>query len=155
MGSFWKIARLRSHLFSRSSRCSLPLGRSFQHYTTMTDPQNQMADAETKMQQMSPGDFKIYNRMAEGMDYFHTHFRTTWKMLHEACSKNKRPDGMSIRQFIAAAEQFCHYLTMHHTIEEQHVFPVSPQHCQLGTSMRTVVDLNSYLQPRWRHSRKS
>lgn len=31
---------------------------------------------------------------------------------------------MSIRQFLAAGDQFAHHLTMHHGIEEQHIFPV-------------------------------
>lgn len=31
---------------------------------------------------------------------------------------------MSIRQFIGVGEDFCRYLTMHHSIEEAHIFPV-------------------------------
>lgn len=31
---------------------------------------------------------------------------------------------MSIRAFLATGEQFIHHLTIHHTIEEQHIFPV-------------------------------
>lgn len=31
---------------------------------------------------------------------------------------------MSIRQFLSLGQQFCHHLTMHHGIEEQHIFPV-------------------------------
>lgn len=31
---------------------------------------------------------------------------------------------MSIRGFLNTADQFCHHLTIHHTIEEQHIFPV-------------------------------
>ena len=31
---------------------------------------------------------------------------------------------MSIRQYIQTGLQFCHHLTMHHNIEEQHVFPL-------------------------------
>jgi hemerythrin-like domain-containing protein len=62
--------------------------------------------------------------MAEHMDYFHNHFRHTWNTVYRACEANKRPAGMSIRQFLATLEQFCGQLTMHHTIEEQHIFPV-------------------------------
>lgn len=40
-----------------------------------------------------------------------------------ACETGKRPKGMSIRQFLAMGQQFVHHLTMHHTIEEAHVFP--------------------------------
>ena len=31
---------------------------------------------------------------------------------------------MSIRAFLNTGLQFCHHLTVHHTIEEQHIFPV-------------------------------
>ena len=31
---------------------------------------------------------------------------------------------MSIRTFLSTGEQFCHHLTIHHTIEEEHIFPV-------------------------------
>lgn len=31
---------------------------------------------------------------------------------------------MSIRQFLNMGDEFCHHLTIHHTIEEQHIFPV-------------------------------
>lgn len=31
---------------------------------------------------------------------------------------------MSIRSFLNTGEEFCHHLTVHHTIEEQHIFPV-------------------------------
>lgn len=62
--------------------------------------------------------------MAEHMDYFHNHFRSTWTTLYTACETSKRPKGMSIKQFLALGQQFCHHLTMHHGIEEQHIFPV-------------------------------
>lgn len=31
---------------------------------------------------------------------------------------------MSLRQFISTGLQFCHHLEVHHSIEEQHIFPV-------------------------------
>ena len=31
---------------------------------------------------------------------------------------------MSIKAFLNVGEQFAHHLTVHHTIEEQHIFPV-------------------------------
>ena len=31
---------------------------------------------------------------------------------------------MSIKSFLNTASQFAHHLTIHHTIEEQHIFPV-------------------------------
>jgi hypothetical protein len=44
--------------------------------------------------------------------------------MYAASSSGKKPSGMSVRQFLATCEQFCHHLTMHHSIEEQHIFPV-------------------------------
>ncbi|KAF7186454.1 hypothetical protein HII31_12156 [Pseudocercospora fuligena] len=85
----------------------------------------QVATAEEEsLPQLSPQDFKIYNHMAEHMDMFHENFRRTWNTLYTAASSGTRPNGMSIRQFLSLAEQFSHHLTIHHTIEEQHIFPV-------------------------------
>lgn len=44
--------------------------------------------------------------------------------MYEACESQKRPKGMSIKQFLGLSQQFCHHLEMHHGIEEQHIFPV-------------------------------
>jgi len=79
---------------------------------------------EKPLPKLSPAEFRQYNRMAEQMDYFHNHFRQTWNMLYQACESNKRPAGMSIRQFFSAIEQLTQQLTFHHTIEEQSIFPV-------------------------------
>jgi hemerythrin-like domain-containing protein len=62
--------------------------------------------------------------MAEHMDMYHNHFRSTWNLLYSACENQKRPKNMSIRQFLSVGEQFAHSLNMHHGIEEQHIFPV-------------------------------
>jgi hemerythrin-like domain-containing protein len=62
--------------------------------------------------------------MADHMDYYHNHFRSTWNEMVAACDSNKRPKGMSIRQFLAVCEQFIHSLTFHHTLEETHIYPV-------------------------------
>jgi iron-sulfur cluster repair protein YtfE (RIC family) len=87
-------------------------------------PKEGQACTETPLPKLSASEFKQYNRMAEHMDYFHNHFRHTWTLMMQACEKNKRPDGMSIRQFIQTGLQLCSQLTMHHGIEEQHIFPV-------------------------------
>jgi len=44
--------------------------------------------------------------------------------MYQACEANSRPAGMSIRQFINTGLEFCDHLSMHHGIEERHVFPV-------------------------------
>jgi hypothetical protein len=95
---------------------------------------------EKKLPKLSTSEFRTYNRMAEMMQYCrsspripyelilknadHNHFRATWTMMYNACEANQRPSSMSIRQFLNAGLQFCHSLTMHHDIEEAHIFPV-------------------------------
>jgi hemerythrin-like domain-containing protein len=79
---------------------------------------------EPPLPKLSPIEFRQFNRMADHMDHFHSNFRTTWNVLYTACESQKRPRNMSIRQFLSMGEQFCHHLTVHHTIEEQHIFPV-------------------------------
>ncbi|KAH7130488.1 hypothetical protein B0J11DRAFT_430471 [Dendryphion nanum] len=81
-------------------------------------------EKEKPLPKLSATEFRIYNRMAEHMDYFHNNFRSTWTMLITTCTNNKRPAGMSINQFLSSISQLIHHLTMHHTIEEQHIFPV-------------------------------
>jgi len=82
------------------------------------------APVEEKLPKLSMADFRVYNSMAEHMEYFHEHFRHSWTMLHNACTENKRPAGMSLRQFLQTGIQFCSHLSTHHAIEEQHIFPV-------------------------------
>lgn len=90
-----------------------------------TAPQDSCTPAEEKpLPKLTPSEFRQYNHMAEHMDYYHNHFRHTWNVLMKACESNKRPAGMSIRQFLALGDQFVSHLTMHHGIEEQHIFPV-------------------------------
>ncbi|KAJ5300340.1 uncharacterized protein N7443_005342 [Penicillium atrosanguineum] len=74
---------------------------------------------------LSPTEFRAYNRLSEQMDAFHNHFRMTWNQLYDACtSTGKRPSGLSARQMIMMGLQFCSQLDFHHSIEEQHIFPV-------------------------------
>ncbi|KAF2631189.1 hypothetical protein BU25DRAFT_428909 [Macroventuria anomochaeta] len=89
-----------------------------------TDPDSSLTPSEPTLPKLSQHDFRIYNRMAEHMDYFHNHFRETWNVLYGACETGKRSKGMSIRQFIGMGQQFCAQLEMHHGIEERHIFPV-------------------------------
>lgn len=87
------------------------------------------APSEPTLPRLTPHEFRIYNRMAEHMDYFHNHFRETWKVLYGACETGKRSKGMSIRQFISLGQQFCSQLEMHHGIEERYVNSVLSRFC--------------------------
>ncbi|KAL6719231.1 hypothetical protein ACLMJK_003468 [Lecanora helva] len=76
---------------------------------------------------LSRQDRDTYARMGETMQLFHNSFRNTWNILYSACSSGRRPANMSIRQYINTGTEFCHHIHMHHSIEEQHIFPVLAQ----------------------------
>ncbi|KAK7751335.1 hypothetical protein SLS62_006741 [Diatrype stigma] len=80
--------------------------------------------AKPKLPPLTDHEFRQYNRLAEHMDLFHNHFRSTWNMLWGACTSGKRPGGMSLKAFIGAGLQFVQQLEMHHNIEETYIFPV-------------------------------
>ncbi|KAF4216669.1 hypothetical protein CNMCM8980_006472 [Aspergillus fumigatiaffinis] len=89
------------------------------------DPTGQPEGNNEPLPPLSPKDFRTYNRMAEQMDQFHNHFRLTWNQLQDACtSTGKKSSGLSPRQLIMAGLNFCSQLDFHHSIEEQHIFPV-------------------------------
>ena len=80
--------------------------------------------AQSKLPPLSDHEFRQYNRLAEHMNLFHNHFRSTWNMLWGACTNGRRPAGMSLNAFVNAGLQFVQGLEMHHGIEESYVFPV-------------------------------
>ncbi|KAH8432040.1 hypothetical protein N8T08_004536 [Aspergillus melleus] len=75
---------------------------------------------------LSQKEFRIYNRMAEQMDMFHNHHRQLWTQLLTSCTttSTKSSKSLSPRQLILTGLQFCSGLSMHHAIEEQHIFPL-------------------------------
>ena len=79
------------------------------------------------MSPMTSQERQIYSRMGDAMSYYHNHFKSTWNALYAACETNQRPANMSIKQFLNVAAQFVHHLEMHHSIEEQHIFPILAQ----------------------------
>ncbi|KAK5199494.1 hypothetical protein LTR92_000033 [Exophiala xenobiotica] len=78
---------------------------------------------EPEMPKLSAEEFRVYNRLAVMMDQYHNHFRYTWNMIYKTCTSGSRPAGMSIRGFLSQGLHLCQALTVHHTIEERHVFP--------------------------------
>lgn len=81
-------------------------------------------EQQKELPKLSAAEFRVYNRMAEHMDMFHNNFRQTWNLLYGACTSGKKPQGMTLRSFLQAGDDFAHHLTIHHTIEERHIFPV-------------------------------
>lgn len=103
-------------------------------------PARPQSQPPLELPELSPSDHKLFNRLAEQMDYYvgrdrdcfhihkltalqHNHFRATWNTLYKACENNRRPAGMSIRQFLRMGLDLCHHLETHHSIEERHIFP--------------------------------
>ncbi|AEO69556.1 uncharacterized protein THITE_2120138 [Thermothielavioides terrestris NRRL 8126] len=44
--------------------------------------------------------------------------------LHTACATSRRPANMTLRQFLDEGLRLAHYLEMHHSIEETHLYPL-------------------------------
>ncbi|RYC59286.1 hypothetical protein CHU98_g6942 [Xylaria longipes] len=76
-----------------------------------------------KLPPLSGAEFREYNRLAEHMDMFHAHFRSTWETLYTSASGGRRAQGLSMRAFINAGLGFVSQLETHHAIEERYVFP--------------------------------
>ncbi|OBR13499.1 hemerythrin HHE cation binding domain-containing protein [Colletotrichum higginsianum IMI 349063] len=82
------------------------------------------APAQPELPPLTPAEFKVYNQMAEKMEYFHNHFRRQWTLLHDAATTGRRPQNMTLKQFLDTGLQFAQHLTAHHGIEETYVFPM-------------------------------
>ena len=76
---------------------------------------------------LSVSERQAYGRIGEAMSFYHNHFKSTWNSLYNACENNRRPVGTSIKHFLETASQFVHHLEIHHSIEEQHIFPILAQ----------------------------
>ncbi|KAL2271938.1 hypothetical protein VTJ83DRAFT_1309 [Remersonia thermophila] len=87
-------------------------------------PEPRTATKEPALPPLTPQEFRIYNRLAEKMDYFHEHFRQMYTTLQTACATNRRPSGMSLKQFLDEGLNLVHYLEMHHSIEETYLYPL-------------------------------
>ncbi|RAL62244.1 hypothetical protein DID88_004814 [Monilinia fructigena] len=86
---------------------------------------NKKEKKEEVLPKLSAADFRVYNSMAEHMEYFHNHFRQSWNLLHTACTTNQRPRNLSLRQFLQTGLSFISQLEMHHGIEERTHIPCS------------------------------
>ncbi|OJJ96224.1 hypothetical protein ASPACDRAFT_125771 [Aspergillus aculeatus ATCC 16872] len=82
------------------------------------------AKEEAPLPPLSAKEFRVYNRLAEHMDQFHTHFRHTYATLQTACAPSNKKSTLPPKALITLGLEFCHHLTVHHTIEERHIFPV-------------------------------
>lgn len=78
----------------------------------------------SSLPKLSAEDYRVYNSMADHMEHFHNNFKSNWQTLYKAATTGSRPTNLSVAGYIRLGEQFCHHLTIHHTIEEQHIYPV-------------------------------
>ncbi|KAK4043303.1 hypothetical protein C8A01DRAFT_43792 [Parachaetomium inaequale] len=81
-------------------------------------------DTEPALPPLTPQEFRIYNRLAEKMEYFHDHFRQMYTTLHTACTTNRRPANMTLKQFLDEGLRLASYLEGHHSIEETYLYPL-------------------------------
>ncbi|KAK4232175.1 hypothetical protein QBC38DRAFT_533163 [Podospora fimiseda] len=94
-----------------------------------TEPQQNASDDNTStpkenLPPLTPDQFRIYNRLADQMKYFHDHFIQIHSTLYNACLANKRPANMSLKQFLDEGLRLIRYLEAHHSIEETHLYPL-------------------------------
>ncbi|WOO82507.1 uncharacterized protein LOC62_04G005992 [Vanrija pseudolonga] len=80
-----------------------------------------------------------WNRLADGMERFHGHFRWEFDRLYNIASGGYLAEGLTLHQYLREAEQLSHHLDMHHRIEETYIFPLlakrMPQFRDSGKSM--------------------
>ncbi|KAK1749373.1 hypothetical protein QBC47DRAFT_395926 [Echria macrotheca] len=68
--------------------------------------------------------FRVYNRLAVQMEYFHDHFRKTWTTLHTAATTRRLPPRLTTRTLLDEGLHLVRYLTAHHDIEESYLYPI-------------------------------
>lgn len=95
--------------------------------TTSTAPTTTSTSAEKPAEEpfQFKGNFKEWNRLADGMDRFHNHFRWEYKNVYDnALGGYAKKRGQNLQRFLREAEQLAHHLDMHHRIEEAYIFPL-------------------------------
>ncbi|KAK5551886.1 hypothetical protein LTR46_010003 [Exophiala xenobiotica] len=88
--------------------------------TTMSTSSS-AASAPDVLPPLSAADFRLYNRLAEDMEFYHSMLRSTWDQLYAGTAPSSR---LKPTQLINLGLRFCQHLEGHHNIEEAHWFPV-------------------------------
>ncbi|KIW13709.1 hypothetical protein PV08_08900 [Exophiala spinifera] len=70
---------------------------------------------------LSAADFRLFNRLAEEMEFYHSMLRSTWDQVYAGTAPGSR---LKPSQLISLGLRFCQHLEVHHDIEEAHWFPV-------------------------------
>ncbi|KAJ7218020.1 hemerythrin/HHE cation-binding motif-containing protein, partial [Mycena pura] len=62
--------------------------------------------------------------MSESMAHFHNYFKQEFNTVYELADGTFNKRGLSLSMYLEMAKRLGSHLTMHHTIEEEHIFPV-------------------------------
>ncbi|KAI5450917.1 hypothetical protein NCC49_002657 [Naganishia albida] len=73
---------------------------------------------------LSAKEEREWNHMAEGMEYYHNHFRHSFDSIYEMADGKFHTRGLSLQHFLREARSLYSHLEMHHQIEERHIFPI-------------------------------
>ncbi|KAJ6625596.1 hemerythrin HHE cation binding domain-containing protein [Mycena sp. CBHHK59/15] len=65
-----------------------------------------------------------WNRMAETMASFHGYFKQEFDTIYELADGSFTKRGLSLSLYLEMAKRLNSHLTMHHTMEERHIFPI-------------------------------
>lgn len=111
---------------------SIASSDAVQEATTASKEEQQSSDAQQKEEEkrlppLKGAEFRAYNRLAEHMDVFHAHFRTSWNALWAAaCAGNSKRKASSRggRSIVNDGLAFISQLEIHHNIEETYIFPI-------------------------------
>jgi len=81
--------------------------------------------SETNAQRIANArDERRWNRLADMMSRFHEYFKAEFNAVYEMADGSFSTRGMNLRMYLSEAGELKKHLTVHHTIEERHVFPV-------------------------------
>jgi len=84
-------------------------------------------DAKTDSEALSPltpFEERRYGALGLKMQYFHNHLQEEYEMSYELADGSFNNRGMHLTEFLDSVDQFRNHLTLHHDIEEAHVFPL-------------------------------
>ncbi|KAF8973228.1 hypothetical protein BDZ97DRAFT_668029 [Flammula alnicola] len=65
-----------------------------------------------------------WNKLSEKMSAFHEWFKEEFNTLYELADGSFTRQGLSLPRYLDTAKAMNHHLTMHHTLEERHIFPI-------------------------------
>ncbi|KAF9465054.1 hypothetical protein BDZ94DRAFT_433532 [Collybia nuda] len=83
--------------------------------------------ATVKVTYASAEEERRWNHLSNLMNSFHQWFKDEFKRIYESADGSFANRGLSLSQYLSTVTSFNASLTMHHTMEERHVFPILAQ----------------------------